>query len=172
MNDWCVALVENGAHARAHSALTDLGYRLYLPKYRQLVVRRGRKIFLEGYLFGRYAFVQLQLKLSALGQVVLDWANQFHQIVVVRGVAGVLAVDGAPLLVRAIEVDALRASERRGFVPLPGPHEFKRDEQVRVTRGHMTDRVGDYKFSCDKFDYVEISSFVVKIPRGSIVLIR
>jgi hypothetical protein len=113
------------------------------------------------------------MKISELGALARDWAHQCHEVVSTRGVRGVLSADGAPLVVRQAEIDTLRASEHRGFVPAPKDFDvLVGGQRVFVQRGVLVDNHATYNFSSGRFDYVTIAglfSGVVKLPKGALV---
>lgn len=165
---WFVALEDYHLPGAAVGSLLDAGYVCYRPRSRERVIRRGRKTWREGFLLGRYILVNLLMRLTETGERVADWAHQFHGAVAARGVAGVLATsEGAPFLVQDREVFDLRASERRGFVHVDATPKFSPGQQVRIVGGPMEDERGSYKFSSDKFDYIDIRGIcVAQVPLG------
>ena len=173
MSDWFVAMAGAGSlGARVVDELTDCGLTCYRPRYRLLEVRRGRKIWREGYLLGCYILVQLRMRLSAAGDIVYDWAEQFHRVSGTRGVRGVLATAMGPMVVREREIVRMRGEEHRGYVP--APRKFRSNQRVEITRGAFVDYRATYKFSDDKFDYVSIEGLaarVVRMPMGSIEVV-
>ena len=109
------------------------------------------------------------MKLDSARRVVHDWAEQFHQVNCAGGIRGVLVAAGAPLVVRAAEIDRLRSDERGGYVP--APKKLRGGQRVKITRGAFAYCSASYKFSCDKFDYVSVDGLaarVVRLPRGLI----
>ena len=170
MPDWFVALADRSWTLRSEDPLALIGCRSYRPRYRERVVVRGAKSWRDQFLLGQYVLVELRMKVSSLGQVVRDWADQFHAVLNTSGVSGVLNADGAPLIAREVEIERLRASEHRGYVP-PPQRGFRRGQRVTIERGAMADVRASYQFSCDKFDYVTVDGLiarVVKIPLGSL----
>lgn len=117
MADWLVAETVWRMEATASEALSDCGYNCYQPRFRECKVVRGRKVWIERFLLGRYLLVEL----------IVDYVRQLVEIAGTRGIAGILKVDERPLLARAHEVSRLRGSEIRGYVrvkpkvsPTPG----------------------------------------------------
>lgn len=165
--DWFVAQAER----ETSSASDELAYRghcCYQPKFRERCIVRGKKTWRERFFLGSYILIEIQLKISAIGTLVWDWAEQFHDISSARGVRRVLAVDGMPLLAREHEVLHLRGHEdHRGFVPAPG--QLVAGERVFINSGAFADKFATYKSSSAKFDYVEIEGLavgLVALPRG------
>jgi transcription antitermination factor NusG len=170
MADWFVALAAGGRPgALVADGLAHLGIACYRPRYRVRDVSRGRKIWREQFLFGQYVLVEMRMKIDALGKIVCDWANQFHEVVGIIGIRGVLGVGESPLVVRGAEVDRLRSTEHHGYVQ--APKKFGRDQRVKIRGGAFAFCSAVYKFSCENFDYVSIDGLaarVVRLPLGSI----
>lgn len=173
-SQWFVALA-TGGHSGLHVSdeLSYLGIACYRPRFRVPEISRGRKIWREGFLLGRYVLVEMKMKLTAVGTIVHDWAEQFHLVAGARGIRGVLCfasgAEMSPLVVLSSEVSRLRSEERGGYVPVP--EKMRGGQRIRIKRGAFAYRAATYKFSCDKFDYVTIDGLaarVVRLPRGLI----
>ena len=136
---------------------------VYRPFYRVRRVVRGRRVYTEHPLLGRYLLVEM----------LADWAGQFHRVVAVRDVSGILHQDERPVVAREHEVARLKSMERRGYVELPKRARFQFDQRVTVTRGPFVTHEGRYRAERGVLDVVEISLFgsqrEILLPEGSIV---
>ena len=121
-------------------------------------------------MFDQYFLIELRMRLTVLGEIVRDWAHQFHEIIATRGVRGILVADSGPIVVRERCVTQLRQKETRGYQPAPSRSEFLRGQRVFISKGSFIDTFAEYQFSCEKFDYVELGGFarIIRLPRGII----
>ena len=125
MSDWLVAEAEFGRERSAAALLSDRGFNCYQPKFRERKVVRGRKVWLERFLLGRWTLVEL----------LADWARQYHDVLSIRGVRRILVVDERPLVAREREVARLRSTEERGFVPVGKIKQFEPGDRVWIDSG-------------------------------------
>lgn len=127
-----------GQERDCRKAVKSLGFLCYMPTYRDMVVRRGRKIWQERLLFGRYFFAKWVEDSDA-------WRHIFN----LRQAAGLLMQgrgdDAMPARVRAWEIEAIRAREdRSGHVTNSARNGFQRGQRVRAVVGVMAGVDGVY----------------------------
>jgi transcription antitermination factor NusG len=115
-------------------------------------VRRGyhKPIYVPRPLLGKYLFVEV---------VIAEWGHQFHRIVAVRGIAGILTKGEKPMVAREHEVQRIRDSEVHGYVPTPTKIRFVRDQRVRICRGPFVGHDARFKRERGVLDVVEIELF-------------
>lgn len=124
-----------GTERDARKDVKGLGFTCYQPLYRELVVRKGRKIWEERLLLGRYFFAK--------------WAadNSWQALFNLRTVAGVMMrADAAlPALVRDWEIESIRVREdRSGFVTGQAQNQFNINQRVRAAVGVLAGNDGVY----------------------------
>lgn len=129
-----------GQERDCRKAVKGLGFLCYMPVYRDMVVRRGRKIWEERLLFGRYFFAR-----PGPAAENADWRSIFS----LRHAAGLLMQgkggDALPARVRAWEIEAIRAREdRSGYVTDSAKNGFRRGQRVRAVVGVMAGVGGVY----------------------------
>ncbi len=119
---WMVAVADWKGEQPALESLAVLGLSCYCPMYRQRSVVRGRVMWSDRWLLGRYFFV--------------GFTEAWRAVFTARGIAGVLKARSAltPGLVADEVVAELRAREVGGYVPVYSPRFFK-GQKVRVTDG-------------------------------------
>lgn len=101
---------------------TRAGLECYEPTYRNAIAWRGRRMWEQGFVLGRY----LLFKMS-------ESANELiSSVLLVNGIVGILAHDGSPFVVRGVEVDRIKTTEVRGFVARP---RFKSGDKLMLTSG-------------------------------------
>jgi len=140
-----VVVAGAGCERDGRQAVRDLGFSCYQPVLRLQVVRRGRKVWVERLLFGRYFF--------ARDAAALDWRAipGLRQITEIFMAPPPYADAGAeptlPALVDDCEVDAIRAMEdRHGCVVFDGAdrNQFVRHQAVRAVAGVFAGHAGRY----------------------------
>lgn len=109
MADWLVAVAEYQREERVGEKLSTAGLNSYQPIFRERRFLRGRRIWRDRYLLGRYVLVE------AAGAALCELASIVKGV---RYVCGILSADERPLVARGVEVDRLRSSEVRGRVPI------------------------------------------------------
>lgn len=132
---YMVVVSSHGAERDARKDVKGLGFACYQPTYRELIVKRGRKIWTERLLFGRYFFAKWHEQ--------ADWRSLFN----VRTVAGLMMRVDVPLptMVRDWEIDAIRAREdRSGHVTEAARNGFIRNQRVRAAAGVLAGADGVY----------------------------
>jgi len=158
MADWIVAVAERVQPAIEN--LSEAGYAVYAPRYRE---RRGRR-WRDRWLLGRYLLVE---RAGA-------WGRQYHFVVRLRGVRSVLRCDEGPLLVRESEVMGLKGREnRRGYVSVVKPPRFVAGVPVRITAGLFAGKVGRYVGEDGAKDRIEVDMLGrvqgLVLPEGCLV---
>jgi transcriptional antiterminator RfaH len=124
---WGVARTHGGEEARARENLERQGYNVRLPRYRETVVRRGRRVVELVPLFPRYIFV--------------DVSQGFRSIFGTRGVAELFMWGEKPALVRDAEMQAIMAgADAEDVVALPADPLV--GKKVLVRSGVCADMVG------------------------------
>jgi transcription antitermination factor NusG len=158
MSDWIIA------HHRREETYERLAvlWNCYRPLYRVRLRWRGHMKWFVKPLLGRYLLIEL----------VTDWPRQFHGIRAVRGV-GILVREEKPLVARQHEIDAIRATEERGYVPTPKKIRFQPMQNVRISRGPLIDVEGKFVKSKGELDVVAVSLFggprEITLPAGSLL---
>jgi transcription antitermination factor NusG len=96
----------------------------YFPRFRERVVFRGKKIWRDRYLFGRYFFVRLT-----------DcWVYAFQTPSISRIL---MSHDCEPAVVGDDEILGLRRREVNGYVPVERKR-FSRGDRVKIIYGSMS----------------------------------
>lgn len=145
-----VVVSNSGAERDCRKAVRELGFSCYMPTFREQIVTKGRKVWEERLLFGRYFFARWPDHSASPKERDADW----RQITTLRLVTGLFmqvlpANDpnpfafatgnmdiGKPALVRDNEIEAIRAREdRSGHVTSAARREFIEGQKVRATRG-------------------------------------
>lgn len=124
-----------GTERDARKDVRGLGFTCYQPLYRELIVRKGRKIWEERLLLGRYFFAKW------------DAASSWRSLFEVRTVAGIMMRSDAPMpaLVRDWEIERIRAREdRSGFVTGQAQNQFSINQRVRAAVGVLAGNDGVY----------------------------
>lgn len=125
-----------GTERDARKDVRGLGFTCYQPLYRELIVKRGRKIWEERLLLGRYFFAKWQ-----------DPDTRWKDLFDLRTVAGVMMrTDAAlPALVRDWEIESIRSREdRSGFVTGQAQNQFNINQRVRAAVGVLAGNDGVY----------------------------
>jgi transcription antitermination factor NusG len=161
MSDWIIAIC---LRTEAYERLMICGETCYRPMYRVRLRWRGRQKWVTRPLLGRYLLVELEAA---------HWAEQFHRIARVRGIAGILTREEKPMVARQSEVDVIRASEVRGYVPAPKKVRFVPQQHVRISRGPLIDVEGKFVKSKGELDVVAVSLLggprEIMLPAGSLL---
>ena len=119
-----------GTRSDSLRELLSTQFNVYCPRVREIVARAGRRLWLEDWLLGRYAFVE---KLA-------DWRDVFTH----RGVAEVLG-GREPAVVQDEEIYRFRDLEDAdGFVVLPRRSKMRRGDSCRITQGPFADELAIY----------------------------
>jgi transcription antitermination factor NusG len=139
---WMVTVVRT--HAR-----TLVGQTCYRPFYRERKLIRGRRVYVERPLFGRYLLVRM----------FDDWISQFYARRKIPVVLGVLLRDEKPMVARDDEVEQLKMREVRGYVELPKLIRFYKDQRVTISRGPFLNTEGRFKREKGALDVVELELF-------------
>lgn len=116
-----VALHEVGRADRALESLDKAGLAAYRPLFRRRRISRGKVVWDTRPLLDRYFFIHYDT----------DWQAAYGEDLV--GLDRIITRKDVaePYLVADEVVEALRASEVRGFVPIT-PHRFKVGQRVQV----------------------------------------
>lgn len=140
---YMVVVAHPGRERDCRAEIRDAGFAAYQPLYKERIAKRGKRVWHERLLLGRYLFARWPDDLSAPRERV-DW----------RAIASLRLVtdlfmhpdEERPILVRDGVVEALRAREdRHGFVVLGSAAErFAIGQQVRAAAGVMAGAVGTY----------------------------
>lgn len=129
-----VVVSDTGAERDCRKDVRDLGFACYMPTFREQIVIRGRKVWEERLLFGRYFFARWPDHLSSPAEREAQWRG----ITTLRLVTGLfMRVDAEqPALVRDVEIEKIRAREdRSGHVSEAARIEFTQGQRVRPSRG-------------------------------------
>ena len=157
--DWLIATLNRKA---AHERLEVDGFNCYRPMYRERLVVRGARRYVDRPLLGRYVLVEM----------LIDWIRQFYRIVRVEGIGGILMRNEKLMVVRNGDVEALRKREVRGYIELPPKVWFRKDQRVIVSRGPFVNLVGRFVEMRGALDVVEIELFGSKrnivLPAGGV----
>jgi transcription antitermination factor NusG len=160
MPDWVVAVARYQREVSVGADLTAAGYVPYQPRWRERIVRRGKRTWVERMLLGRYILVQY------VGDCV-QWLSDLTSI---RSVQKVLSVDERPLVVRNAEVTKMMGREVRGFVPIERTPD--RGSRGRVTHGAFAGQPAQFHSRDDErwTDRVMIEAFgqltQIELPLG------
>ncbi len=150
MPDWLAAETEWNREHLAAEGLAGRGHKFYQPKFRQRKIVRGRKVWLERFLLGRWTLVEL----------LADWARQYNDILSIRGIRRILLANERPLVARQSEVDKLRNSEERGFVPVAKVQQFKPGDRVWVDTGPFAGYSAQFEGEDDVGDPTVLVAFL------------
>ena len=143
MADWLVAICQPHMEVKANAALTDLGFFTYQPRYRERIIRHGRKLWIERLLLGRYLLVQF----------CTTWLEALRH----RTVHSIIMAEGRPQFARDNEVYAMRRSEIRGYIPIKRPAPFAFGQRVVITRGPLAKHTATYEGADDReHDFVSL----------------
>lgn len=144
-----VLVSDVGQERDALRAARAAGFGCYMPITREQLVRRGRKIWEERLLFGRYFFARWDQS--------LDWNGLFNlgnrDRPLVKGVF--MRVDvNLPSLIRDFEIERIRSREdQHGYVTDGERMQFALNQKVRASVGVMAGETGSYggpgKGGCD-----------------------
>lgn len=124
-----------GTERDARKDVRAAGFTCYQPTYREQIVRRGRKIWEERLLLGRYFFARWD------GD--RDWRGLFE----LRSVAGIMmrADEPLPALVRDWEIESIRSRESpSGHVVGTAKNAFRINQRVRAAVGVLAGNDGVY----------------------------
>ena len=144
MADWVVAVCQYGKEAAVHGDLTTLGFVCYMPRYRERLRYRGRKVWVERLLLGRYLLVEF---------VAARWTEVRSAL----HVNEVLMADERPLLARSSEVERIKRSEVHGFVPIGKQPRFDLKQLVLITSGLFMGRHALYDGVSNRgTDYIQL----------------
>jgi transcriptional antiterminator RfaH len=119
------------AEAKALAHLAQQRFEAYAPRIRERVVRRGRLVNVERFLFPRYLFVRI--------------GTAWRSVLGTIGVASLLRHGDKPALLPAGWVERMRAAEQRGYIVLPSRPRFGIGERVRITAGPLRGWSGIYE---------------------------
>lgn len=135
MPGWLVAVSGAGREGKAAEELGVAGFSFYQPVYRERGVVRGRRGWVTKYLLGRYILVEM--------------VERWYQLLSFIHLSDVLRHDEKPRLARDDEVQRLKNSERRGYVPKP---DIQNGARVFIKRGAFVDCYGTYEGKNDGGD--------------------
>ncbi len=163
MANWLVAEAEWRRESDALGVLTGQGLNCYQPRFRERQIFRGRKVWAEHLLLGRFVLIEL----------LADFVSQYWLVMGLRGIKRILVVDERPLLARGREVERLRSSEIRGFVPVPKRATFKAGDRVWVDAGPFAGCAAQFDREDDVGDPTVLVEFLggltpLSLPAGSI----
>lgn len=146
---YLVVVSDAGRERDCRKAVKDFGFATYQPQLREQTVKRGRKIWAERLLFGRYFFAK--------------WADgcDWRGLNGIRTVSGVfMRVDAElPALVRDAEIERIRASEVGGFVAGDLRAHFKKGQRVWASAGVFAGFKGEYLKSRGDIDIALLEMF-------------
>lgn len=124
---YLVVVSDAGREKACRDEVRDLGLKTYLPTFREQIVTRGRRVWTERSLLGRYFFAHH------------DGADTWRTIPSLKSAFGLFMRHDTelPALVRDSVIEDLRAREdRSGHVTLP-PKGFSKGARVVPTAGVM-----------------------------------
>jgi transcription antitermination factor NusG len=124
-----------GTERDARRDVRARGFTCYQPTFREMFVRRGRKVWEERLLFGRYFFARW------------DGASSWRGLFDLRTVAGIMMRSDEPLpaLVRDWEIESIRLREdRSGHVTGQAQNAFHINQRVRAAVGVLAGNDGVY----------------------------
>ena len=135
MEDWVTVRTHPGSERKATEHLHRQGYETFFPRFREVQVRRGRRVEQVQFLFPTYGFVDVSTGVGSL-----------RSVRGTRGVAGTLESDGC---IQQHELSSfirrLRASaDAEGFVVLPAPPGRRIGDKVRIDQGVFAGMSGVY----------------------------
>lgn len=134
MADWLVAIAQASLEDTARGMLEARGFTCYQPKFRYKRITRGRRVWVQRFLYGPYMFVEM----------IGDFVGQYHSIISARGIRRVLVADEQPIVAREAEIARLRGTEVRGFIRVPDRDKFTVGQNVLVQSGPFTGSPGRY----------------------------
>jgi transcription antitermination factor NusG len=132
---YMVIVSATGVERESRKDVKSLGFTCYQPTFRECIVRRGKKVWNERLLFGRYFFARWEQS--------LPWRSVFD----LRNVTGIMMRPDAPLpaLARDFEIDSIRAREdRSGHVTGQAFTGFNLNQRVRAAVGVLAGNDGVY----------------------------
>jgi hypothetical protein len=136
---YMVAVAKAGCERDAKSSVRSLGFSCYMPTYREKIVERGRRRWVERLLLGRYFFVRHVPSVDPLAIPRLRHVSELFMWYDRDGEPTV------PALVRDAEVERIRAAEGPdGHVAGVLRELFTRGQPVRAVMGLMQGSVGTY----------------------------
>lgn len=100
----------------------------YCPMFRERVVHRGRKAWLDRPLFGRYIFID-------------DYLESLARICNLPCIS-LLTVNQHPAVVPDHEIIDLRNREVRGYIPIERRSRFRPGDRIVITSGSLLGMVG------------------------------
>lgn len=160
MLDWIVAVARYQRESSVGADLTAAGFTPYQPKWRERIVRRGRRTWVEHLLLGRYILVAYEG----------ECAGWLGGLLSIRSVCTVLSVDERPRVARDAEVRKMMSREVRGFVPVEKVPD--RGARGRVTSGVFAGRAAEFHSRDDErwTDRVLVEAFgqltQIELPLG------
>ena len=131
MPDWAVAISEYRMERAARESLAAAGFTCYQPKFRERRIVRGRRVWVECLLLGRYLLVEM--------------VDRWREMLTSRGVLDLIMSDERPMIARQSEVDKIRGLEVRGFVPVTSLNAFTRGQRVEIMRGSFLYHSAEYQ---------------------------
>jgi transcriptional antiterminator RfaH len=126
---WCVGQTEPKHESAAAHFLQLAGYRVFLPRLRQVRVRGGRKVESHVPLFPAYLFISI-----TNGWWSARWAPHMARL---------LTAGDAPMPVPDALVDDLVARTRNGAIDLLQPRGLKPGDPLRVVTGPFRDQIAE-----------------------------
>jgi transcription antitermination factor NusG len=123
---WHVVYTEQRAECEVVRGLSEVGYDVYLPMERVVVVRRGHKVDMSRPLLPRYAFVAFD-----------PLRDEWGPILNVDGVTDLLSNNGVPSRLPAAWIEAIWRSESCGIFDRTkhDPNGFAIGDHIRITEG-------------------------------------
>jgi transcriptional antiterminator RfaH len=127
---WACARLEPRREAVAQHFLTLASYEVYIPRVRERLVRRNRRVEIVSPLFPAYGFIVIE--------------RQWHNARWTIGVSAIIMDGVAPAKVPDQVIDEIRRREVRGAIELPQPPGMKVGDRVRVLGGPLVGFAGLY----------------------------
>lgn len=128
MHQWAVVRTHPGAERKALKHLDRQEFASYFPQYRETVVRRGRRVDVEQYLFPSYGFV--------------DTASGAERSL--RGTRGIAEMLGGSTRVDGFVAMLQSRSDALGFVTAPASPGRVVGDRVRIELGPLAGYRGTF----------------------------
>lgn len=117
---WSVAMTQSNAEHIALAHLAQQGYRTFAPTVTETILKRGKKVKRESYLFSRYIFVWI--------------ADQWKSINGTKGIVRLLTREEHPLFLSDTDAIRLEGLYSQGSISLD-KQKFKAGDSVTVGAG-------------------------------------
>lgn len=118
---WTVALTKPNSEHLALNNLVSQGYDVFSPTITETIIKQGKKIKRESFLFSRYIFVWVR--------------DQWRSINGTKGVVKLLTREERPLFLSAVDALQLEALRAKGSIVVEEKKRFRPGDQVTIGEG-------------------------------------